>query len=214
MIEIEWGSPDHHGRHHKKASTVHGWVTKMRGTLIDNESVRRLGIREMREARAIREYKHNWARERRERGRESDHSLWGIFSIFSVFSSPKSHSPPKLRASGRHHSSRPHHSSGRHHSGRGYHDKSDHHRDLGHSNRGESSCMHFPHRTKPYHHGHGTRLRGILTGNRELAAIGREMNERAARERQKERRRRQRQSRKDAAALKYEAAGNRWDWRR
>lgn len=43
--------------HGRKASTIHGWVTKLRGTLIDDESIRRNGIREMRYARRIREWK-------------------------------------------------------------------------------------------------------------------------------------------------------------
>ena len=35
-------------------STVHGWLTKMRGTLLDNEPMRRQGIKEMKQATAVR----------------------------------------------------------------------------------------------------------------------------------------------------------------
>lgn len=45
------------GGHSRKASTIHGWVTKLRGTLIDDESIRKRGIREMQYARRIREWK-------------------------------------------------------------------------------------------------------------------------------------------------------------
>ena len=42
---------------HKKVSTIHGWVVKMRGTFFGSERTRRAGMREMKEARAIRRYK-------------------------------------------------------------------------------------------------------------------------------------------------------------
>ena len=38
-------------------STVHGWLTKMRGTLFDNETVRYQGIKEMKQAAAVRVHK-------------------------------------------------------------------------------------------------------------------------------------------------------------
>lgn len=43
--------------HGRKASTIHGWVTKLRGTLIDDERIRKRGIREMQYARRLREWK-------------------------------------------------------------------------------------------------------------------------------------------------------------
>ncbi|EPT03600.1 hypothetical protein FOMPIDRAFT_1040360 [Fomitopsis schrenkii] len=56
MIDITWDTPEasDHGR---KASTIHGWVTKLRGTLIDDERIRKRGIREMQYARRLREWK-------------------------------------------------------------------------------------------------------------------------------------------------------------
>ncbi|KII94942.1 hypothetical protein PLICRDRAFT_33769 [Plicaturopsis crispa FD-325 SS-3] len=60
MLSIEWDSDFHSdGRRRKrpKASTVHGWLAKMRGTLLGNERLRSRGMREMKEARAIRRYK-------------------------------------------------------------------------------------------------------------------------------------------------------------
>ncbi|KAH9938353.1 uncharacterized protein B0H18DRAFT_949724 [Fomitopsis serialis] len=55
MIDITWDTPEASG--HSKASTIHGWVTKMRGTLVDDERIRKRGIREMEHARRIREWK-------------------------------------------------------------------------------------------------------------------------------------------------------------
>ena len=37
--------------------TIHGWLTKIRGTLLDNEGMRHRGIREMKEAAAVRAHK-------------------------------------------------------------------------------------------------------------------------------------------------------------
>ncbi|KZT72547.1 hypothetical protein DAEQUDRAFT_762839 [Daedalea quercina L-15889] len=56
MIDITWDTAEA-GGHGRKASTIHGWVTKLRGTLIDDESIRKRGIREMQYARRIREWK-------------------------------------------------------------------------------------------------------------------------------------------------------------
>ena len=44
-------------RSRPKASTVHGWLVKWRATFSGNERLRKEGIREMREAKAVREYK-------------------------------------------------------------------------------------------------------------------------------------------------------------
>jgi len=51
-FNVEWDSYHMDGRKRARppASTVHGWLTKMRGTLLDNENMRRSGIREMKEA--------------------------------------------------------------------------------------------------------------------------------------------------------------------
>lgn len=35
-------------------STIHGWLTKMRGTLLDNEPMRHEGIKEMKQAKRVR----------------------------------------------------------------------------------------------------------------------------------------------------------------
>ncbi|TFL00543.1 hypothetical protein BDV98DRAFT_569189 [Pterulicium gracile] len=66
-MKIEWASDFHSDgtrRSRPKASTVHGWLAKMRGTLAGNERLRSEGMREMREAKAIRRYK----RERKAKG--------------------------------------------------------------------------------------------------------------------------------------------------
>lgn len=59
LADNRGAQPEASGSHrrYRKASIIHGWVTKLRGTLTDNERVRSRGIREMREARAIRAYK-------------------------------------------------------------------------------------------------------------------------------------------------------------
>lgn len=44
-------------RSRPKASTVHGWLVKWRATFSGNERLRKEGIREMREAKAVREWK-------------------------------------------------------------------------------------------------------------------------------------------------------------
>lgn len=54
MIKIEWKS-SHHRK--PKASIVHGWLLKWRATFIGNERLRTEGIREMREAKYLRERK-------------------------------------------------------------------------------------------------------------------------------------------------------------
>jgi len=53
MINVEWESSviQHgHNRGKLKSSTVHGWLVKMRGTLVGDERMRRKGIEEMKSA--------------------------------------------------------------------------------------------------------------------------------------------------------------------
>ncbi|KAN0097437.1 hypothetical protein V8E55_001883 [Tylopilus felleus] len=61
MLQIEWKSSLYHSngrpRSRPKASTVHGWLVKWRATFSGNEHLRKEGIREMREAKAVREWK-------------------------------------------------------------------------------------------------------------------------------------------------------------
>ncbi|OBZ76462.1 hypothetical protein A0H81_03744 [Grifola frondosa] len=190
MIEIEWDSQeDRARRHHRpKASTVHGWVTKMRGTLLGSESIRRRGIREMKEARAIRKYKRNRAdhqSEARDNGRSPRRS-GGLFSVFSFSRRRHSHDVPVVV-----HRDRPRH-----------------------REKGKAPLLHSPYRTKPHHHGHGTRLRGQLTRKEELVLQGKSMNEAAQKERRRERRRRDRRRKREALAIRADGAlnGNR-TWR-
>ncbi|KAI0772025.1 hypothetical protein BD413DRAFT_612856 [Trametes elegans] len=99
---IEWESDEERARrrHRHKASTVHGWVTKMRGTFFGNESTRRQGIREMKEARAVRRYKQEHPEMFRNRG--------GRKTILWIF-------PRRSRRGAHHHRSRSHSQShGRH----------------------------------------------------------------------------------------------------
>ncbi|KAG1755505.1 hypothetical protein EDB19DRAFT_1661731 [Suillus lakei] len=59
-FEIEWKSSHYHSdgrrRSRPKASSFHGWLVKWRATFSGNERLRREGIDEMREAKAVREY--------------------------------------------------------------------------------------------------------------------------------------------------------------
>ena len=78
MLQIEWESSvsksdailnlpsfdspklyhsDGRRRSRPKASTVHGWLVKWRATFSGDERLRKEGIREMREAKAVREHK-------------------------------------------------------------------------------------------------------------------------------------------------------------
>jgi len=56
MPEIVWESYHSDGRPRNTPlpSTVHGWLTKMRGTLLDNEAMRYQGIKEMKQAAVVR----------------------------------------------------------------------------------------------------------------------------------------------------------------
>lgn len=59
MPEVVWQSYHSDGRPRNTPlpSTVHGWLTKMRGTLLDNESMRYQGIKEMKQAAVVRVHK-------------------------------------------------------------------------------------------------------------------------------------------------------------
>lgn len=162
---------------------MHGWVTKMRGTLFDNEHVRRKGIREMRTAKAIREYDRKRAAEKRARGERSSGS--GLFSFLG------------FGRSSRHRSHRRHGSSSAGVSREG----------TTRSRRGdEPMYLHFSDRTRPHHHGHGTRIAGHLTRDRDMVAKGVAMNDSARKERERERDRRQRQRERDGRAMERDVA--------
>jgi len=81
MIDIEWDASESSGsrRRYRKASTIHGWVTKLRGTLSGNERVRSRGIREMREARAIREYEKKRGKGSKQQRKHSNPLYWFSF---------------------------------------------------------------------------------------------------------------------------------------
>jgi len=63
MFSVQWKShefhPDGRKRSRPPASTVHGWIMKWRGTFSGDEKLRTLGMREMREASAVRKHIHN-----------------------------------------------------------------------------------------------------------------------------------------------------------
>ncbi|KAJ3736537.1 hypothetical protein DFJ43DRAFT_1150243 [Lentinula guzmanii] len=59
-MKIEWASDFHRDgsrRSRPIASTMHGWLAKMRGTLIGNEELRSRGMREMKDAKAYRRHR-------------------------------------------------------------------------------------------------------------------------------------------------------------
>ncbi|KAF9472956.1 hypothetical protein BDN70DRAFT_423390 [Pholiota conissans] len=91
-MKIEWAShfnPDG-TRRRPPPSTMHGWLAKMRGTLIGNEELRSRGMREMREAAA-----------RRKRHAEAKrlHAATGksIFSVFGFRGSSTTHQVPHAK---------------------------------------------------------------------------------------------------------------------
>ncbi|KAF8204812.1 hypothetical protein BJ912DRAFT_9935 [Pholiota molesta] len=85
-MKIEWAShfnPDG-TRRRPPASTMHGWLAKMRGTLIGDEALRSRGMREMREAAANR---------KRQAAANKQHSAATGRSPFSFFGFRKSANP-------------------------------------------------------------------------------------------------------------------------
>lgn len=92
-FEVEWKSSHYHSdgrrRSRPKASTFHGWLVKWRATFSGNELLRREGMREMREAKAMREYK------RQQKKAKSGRAKPGLFSSFSFGNTKKR---PALRS--------------------------------------------------------------------------------------------------------------------
>ncbi|KAJ3892083.1 hypothetical protein GG344DRAFT_76265 [Lentinula edodes] len=78
-MKIEWASDFHRDgsrRSHPIASTMHGWLAKMRGTLVGNEKLRSEGMREMRQAKANRKHR----KQNKSQGKSS--AKGGGFSLF------------------------------------------------------------------------------------------------------------------------------------
>lgn len=122
----------------QKYSTIHGWVTKLRGTLLDNESVRRAGIREMKAAKAVREWKRKHAKERHARKGGG-----GIFSFLGFSSKSKKRSSSKATLS------------------------RDASRKSSTKKGGSDTVLHFSHRTKSPHRSHSSaRIDGRITQSR------------------------------------------------
>ncbi|KAI6035091.1 hypothetical protein F5J12DRAFT_11443 [Pisolithus orientalis] len=141
MFQIEWKSSHYHSdgrkRSRPKASTVHGWLVKWRATFSGNESLRKKGIAEMREAKAVRERKKE--RKAARRSKKGAKSPLGLSFFFFGKEKKRSHrsdtrhrsskhatrsavsrrvaSPTQSPRPSRHHHYRP---SGSRHSSRGY----------------------------------------------------------------------------------------------
>ncbi|PBL02313.1 hypothetical protein ARMGADRAFT_249872 [Armillaria gallica] len=67
-MKIEWAADFHRDgsrRRHPIPNTMHGWLAKMRGTIIGDEKLRSKGMREM---KAAREYKRLHARRKKQPG--------------------------------------------------------------------------------------------------------------------------------------------------
>lgn len=171
----------------------------MRGTLTGNERVRRSGIREMRAARAVREYLRQKEAKRREREGKK-----GFLSFFTPSRNRNRdvvvvrYDRDRTRTSASDHRRRG--GSTKHKSKKG--------------SSPEQPWMHFPRRSKPEHHGHGTRIWGHLTQDPEKVALGKAMHQSATRQRDRERRRRERQCQRDAQKIKAQRASSRApNWR-
>ncbi|KAI0637970.1 hypothetical protein C8Q77DRAFT_401060 [Trametes polyzona] len=231
---IEWESDEERARHRhrRKASTVHGWVTKMRGTLLGSEATRQRGLREMKEARAIRRAKQEHPEAFRTRNRSGGTVLW-IFPRRSRrqahhdhphYSHSHGHVPSHAHSHSHSHAHSHSHSHSRSHSRRHHHHHGDSHYDS-HRPRYDDRYrerysrrhpfLHFHHRVKSHHHGLGTFLLGCLLGRRDLREKGRYLMRLAAKERRKERHKRSRQRRDEAHAMRLERAvhGSPW-WHR
>ncbi|KAJ8584779.1 hypothetical protein M405DRAFT_439461 [Rhizopogon salebrosus TDB-379] len=82
-FEIEWKESHYHsdGRRRSRPtpSIFHGWIVKWRATFSGNEPLRTAGIREMREAKALQEYKRQ--RRAARRGKKGP-ARSGLFSFF------------------------------------------------------------------------------------------------------------------------------------
>ncbi|KAF8969467.1 hypothetical protein BDZ97DRAFT_246303 [Flammula alnicola] len=90
-MRIEWAShfnPDG-TRRRPPPSTMHGWLAKMRGTLIGDEELRSRGMREMREAASARKYKQYSAQTGK-----------SMFSFLGFGSSGQKQQPRKLQQRG------------------------------------------------------------------------------------------------------------------
>ncbi|KAG2060099.1 hypothetical protein BDR06DRAFT_544540 [Suillus hirtellus] len=86
-FEVVWKSSHYHSdgrrRSRPKPSVFHGWLVKWRATFSGNEQLRREGIREMREAKAIKRQKKVAKRAKTSRAKP------GLFSWFSVGNTKK-----------------------------------------------------------------------------------------------------------------------------
>ncbi|KAI0824707.1 hypothetical protein BC628DRAFT_1419815 [Trametes gibbosa] len=211
IASIEWDSEEDRARrrHHRKASTVHGWVTKMRGTFLGSESTRRLGLREMKEARAMRRYKKEHPEAFRNRNRSGGGGgtvLW----IFPRRSRRHAHEDHHHRSHSHGHA----HSHGHSHSHSHSHSRRRrHHDDYDDRHRQRHPWLHFHHhRVKSYHHGLGTYIAGILRGNRNMREKGRYLMRMAHKERRRERHKRRRQRRDEAHAMKLDRAAHGGTW--
>ncbi|KAF8812265.1 hypothetical protein BYT27DRAFT_7182698 [Phlegmacium glaucopus] len=102
-MKIEWASSfrSDGSRCRPPPSTMHGWLAKMRGTLLGNEELRSKGMKEMREARDARKRRtgRNGQPHRASTGRS-------MFSILSFYMGP-SKQPVRQPANTRNISSRP-----------------------------------------------------------------------------------------------------------
>jgi len=87
-ITIEWPSSFRKdgSRRRPPPSTMHGWLAKMRGTLLGDEELRSKGMQEMRDARAA-----------RQRNRARKRQAQGGCTLFSLFVARKQTSRPSMR---------------------------------------------------------------------------------------------------------------------
>ncbi|KIL00060.1 hypothetical protein PAXRUDRAFT_822078 [Paxillus rubicundulus Ve08.2h10] len=100
-LQIEWKSSHYHSdgrrRSRPKASIVHGWLVKWRATFSGNERLRKEGMREMREAKAVRQ----WEKRRRIVQRTVQHTKGGAskssFSLWPFSAGRKKQRPKRFK---------------------------------------------------------------------------------------------------------------------
>ncbi|KAF5321484.1 hypothetical protein D9619_000669 [Psilocybe cf. subviscida] len=91
-MKIEWAShfnPDG-TRRRPPASTMHGWLAKMRGTITGDEDLRSRGMREMKEARAKRKYKAGRGSRQQRSAHTTGKSLFSFLGLGAKKKSSKS----------------------------------------------------------------------------------------------------------------------------
>ncbi|KAK7061894.1 hypothetical protein R3P38DRAFT_2832155 [Favolaschia claudopus] len=102
-MKIEWASHfrSDGSRRNPPPSTMHGWLAKMRGTLLGNEDLRSKGMQEMRAARRYKQDKRSRPKPKSKSIARRDTGPSHLFGSLSPKPS-QSHRPPQYRSTSTH----------------------------------------------------------------------------------------------------------------